>query len=201
MEWPANCTPLRGISRIPLLSDQAQHPGTASTDGGHAVRTFPPNFLFGTSTATFQNEGNRADDEYRRNSDWDALYSTKEYADLNRSSPDWWGEDNREALADLTTLRQLGLNAQRHGVEWARIEPEKGRISAGALARYRKLFDQTRDLGLTPVFNLHHFSSPKWWPGFDTRSSPKAVRSNWPRSFPRRCRRIGISAPRPYSRP
>jgi beta-glucosidase len=156
------------------VNDQGQQQGTASTDIARAARAFPPKFLFGTSTTTFQNEGNRADDKYRRNSDWDALYGSKEYSDLNHSSPDWWGKDNREAIADLTRLRELGLNAHRHGVEWARIEPEKGQISAGALRRYRDLFDRTRDLGLTPVFNLHHFSSPKWWPGFDTKSGTRS---------------------------
>jgi beta-glucosidase len=167
-------TAAAALSRLGYVSDQAPQPGTASSDAAHATRVFPADFLFGTSTATFQNEGNKAGDKYGRDSDWDALYGTKEYAYLNHSSPDWWGEDNREALADLTRLRELGLNAQRHGVEWARIEPEKGRISAGALAQYRKLFDQMRDLELTPIFTLHHFSSPKWWPGFDTRSGRRS---------------------------
>jgi beta-glucosidase len=156
------------------VNDQARRPGTVHTNIALAARAFPPNFLFGTSTATFQNEGNRPEDKYGRNSDWDDLYSKKGFSDLNHSFPDWWDKDNEQAQADLTRLKELGLNAQRQGVEWARIEPAKGQLSLGALTRYRKLFDQIKALGLTPVFNLHHFSSPKWWPGFETRSGTRS---------------------------
>ena len=136
-----------------------------------APRVFPEGFLFGTSAAPFQNEGNRGGE---RDTDWDRFYQESGLAPLNRAHPDWW--DREEAAADFRLLADLGLSAQRYGIEWARIAPQKDRFSRPALARYREVFDTLTALGLTPILTLHHFSVPNWFlqdGGFASRSATR----------------------------
>ncbi|WP_218040150.1 family 1 glycosylhydrolase [Actinomadura sp. WMMB 499] len=64
---------------------------------------------------------------------------------------------------DLDIVRDLGLNAYRFGLEWARIEPVEGHVSRAALAHYRRLVEGCLARGLTPVVTLHHFTSPLWF--------------------------------------
>jgi beta-glucosidase len=59
-------------------------------------------------------------------------------------------------------IAALGLNAFRFGVEWARIEPEKGEISTAELDHYSRVVDACLHQGVEPVVTLHHFTSPQW---------------------------------------
>lgn len=59
-------------------------------------------------------------------------------------------------------MADAGLNAYRFSIEWARIEPEKGRYDDAEIEHYRKVLQFCHSNGVTPVVTLHHFSSPKW---------------------------------------
>lgn len=63
---------------------------------------------------------------------------------------------------DIKLLAEAGLNAYRFSIEWARIEPEKGRFDQNELEHYRKVLECCRANGVEPVVTMHHFSSPKW---------------------------------------
>ena len=63
---------------------------------------------------------------------------------------------------DIAVIAALGLNAFRFGVEWARVEPEMGEISAAALDHYSRMVDTCLGHGIEPVVTLHHFTSPQW---------------------------------------
>jgi beta-glucosidase len=54
------------------------------------------------------------------------------------------------------------MGAYRLGVEWARIEPEPGRIDHGALDEYRQILGALRDAAIEPMVTLHHFTLPAW---------------------------------------
>ncbi|WP_457146248.1 family 1 glycosylhydrolase [Mycobacterium sp. URHB0021] len=76
---------------------------------------------------------------------------------------------------DIAVIAALGLNAFRFGIEWARIEPEDGKISNAALDHYSRVVDTCLRHGIEPVLTLHHFTSPQWlirhnggWRGLDT---------------------------------
>ena len=64
-------------------------------------------------------------------------------------------EDFARAAAD-------GHNAHRLSLEWSRIEPERGRIDAGAIAHYHEVFASLARHRLTPIVTLHHFTNPLW---------------------------------------
>ena len=137
-------------------------------------RNFPENFLFGSAISPFQVEGNL--DQSRR-SDWDERLNQPEQNIIQPGEHqlNWWNE--AEAKADLQTISQLGLNAQRLGFEWARIMPEKGSISQEAIGRYRKLVDYLHEQGLTPMVTLNHFVLPAWaaaeggWESYSTQAA------------------------------
>jgi beta-glucosidase len=59
-------------------------------------------------------------------------------------------------------LQDLGLNAYRLSVEWARIEPEPDRIDYQVLDHYREVLEAVRAAGLEPIVTLHHFTNPLW---------------------------------------
>jgi beta-glucosidase len=59
-------------------------------------------------------------------------------------------------------LQELGLNAYRLSIEWARIEPEPGRFDPMAIAHYREILECVRAAGLEPIVTLHHFTTPAW---------------------------------------
>lgn len=113
---------------------------------------FPDGFLWGAATAAHQVEGNNVQSDW-----WQAeqagLLPHRSEAACN-SWIDW-----RE---DLRLLTDIGLNAYRMSIEWARIEPEPGRFDQQALDTYRQQLEALKQAGIEPMVTLHHFTSPRW---------------------------------------
>ncbi|WP_017571451.1 glycoside hydrolase family 1 protein [Nocardiopsis halotolerans] len=124
-------------------------------------------FLWGAATAAHQVEGNNT------GSDVWALENAPESILPERSgdacdSYHRWHED-------MDIVRDLGLNAYRFGVEWARIEPEPGRFSLAELAHYRRMIEGCAERGLTPVVTLHHFTGPRWFGAAGGWTAPDGI--------------------------
>jgi beta-glucosidase len=121
---------------------------TANTD----ELVFPDGFLWGAATSAHQTEGQN------RNSDWwrseEARLVPYRSGDACQSWDRW-----RE---DLQLLQQLGLNAYRLSVEWARIEPRPGYFDQAALDHYQQIVAAVRAAGLEPIVTIHHFTNPLW---------------------------------------
>ena len=64
---------------------------------------------------------------------------------------------------DFAIYTSLGLNHHRLSIEWARIEPEKGKRDPAALEHYRNVLTAAHDTGITPWITLHHFTLPRWF--------------------------------------
>lgn len=73
---------------------------------------------------------------------------------------DFW----RRPETVLDRAAALGCDAFGLSVEWARVEPEDGRVDTGALDRYDRILSLCQDRGLSPVVTLHHRVHP-WWLG------------------------------------
>ena len=119
--------------------------------------TFPVGFLWGAATAAHQIEGNNV------TSDW----WLREHGRLPSPSPiETPSGDAADSYhhypQDMKLLADAGLNSYRFSIEWARIEPEPGFVSRAQLDHYRRMVDTARDLGLTPMVTLHHFTNPAW---------------------------------------
>jgi 6-phospho-beta-galactosidase len=70
---------------------------------------------------------------------------------------------------DFQSCQQMGLNAFRMGLEWARIQPSTSDhaapapdFDAQALDAYSDRIAACRQAGLEPIITLHHFTHPAW---------------------------------------
>ncbi len=116
---------------------------------------FPPDFVFGVATSAYQVEGHIENDW----SEWERQGKLKEaHARCGRSVDHW----NRFE-EDLDLTRGVGADAFRISLEWARIEPERGRFDDAAIARYRARLERMKAVGIRPVVTLHHFTHPAWF--------------------------------------
>jgi len=64
---------------------------------------------------------------------------------------------------DFALLASLGHTKVRIGLEWARLEPEPGRIDADAFDLYQDILGSAADVGLEPIATLHHGTLPGWF--------------------------------------
>ncbi|ADP83636.1 glycoside hydrolase family 1 protein [Pseudofrankia inefficax] len=131
------------------------------------MSSFPEGFLWGASTAPHQVEGGNVNADLWR-SEWAPGSPFRE------PSGDACDHYHRYP-EDIATLAELGLNAYRFGVEWARIEPEEGYFSRAALDHYRRMVATCLERGVTPVVTYYHFSSPRWFASAGGWDGPGAV--------------------------
>jgi beta-glucosidase len=113
---------------------------------------FPDGFLWGAATAAHQIEGNNVHSDW-----WQA-----EQAGLLPHRSEAACESWTAWRDDIRLLTDMGLNAYRLSVEWARIEPEPGRFDQTALDSYRRQLESLKQAGIEPMVTLHHFTSPRW---------------------------------------
>ena len=115
--------------------------------------SFPDRFVWGTSTAAHQVEGGNW------NSDWWA-WEHAEGTPCVEPSSDACDHYHRYR-DDIALFAELGFNAYRFSIEWARIEPEEGEFSTATLDHYRRVCATCHDHGIAPVVTFHHFTSPR----------------------------------------
>ncbi len=115
---------------------------------------FPADFLLGAATAAHQVEGNNIHSDA-----WALEHMIP--SDFHEPSGDACDHYHRYE-EDIRLLADAGLNAYRFSIEWARIEPEEGRIDMAELAHYRDVIACCRRYGVEPIVTLHHFTSPVW---------------------------------------
>lgn len=111
-------------------------------------------FLLGTATAAHQVEGNNVHSDF-----W--AQENMNYSMFNEPSLDACDHYNRFE-EDIKLMKATGLNAYRFSIEWARIEPEKGRFDHAEVEHYRNVLNCCHENGVEPIVTMHHFSSPKW---------------------------------------
>jgi len=113
---------------------------------------FPDGFLWGAATSAHQIEGGNV------NNDWWRAEEAGLLPHRSGNANDSW---NRWA-EDIELLQQIGLNAYRLSIEWARVEPEPGRFDQPALDVYRRQLEGLKHAGIEPMVTLHHFTNPRW---------------------------------------
>ncbi|MDQ8735624.1 family 1 glycosylhydrolase [Paenibacillus sp. LHD-38] len=115
---------------------------------------FPNDFLWGASTAAHQVEGNNIHSDF-----W--VMENLEGSMFKERSGDAV-DHYRLYREDIALMAELGLNAYRFSIEWARIEPEEGVYEESAIEHYRNVLKACHDNNITPIVTLHHFTTPVW---------------------------------------
>ena len=124
-------------------------------------KDFPAEFVWGTSTSSFQIEG-AADLDGRTPSIWDRFCqqpgNIRDGSDATLACDHYhrWPED-------LDLAKQLGMNAYRFSIAWPRIIPDlSGKPNQLGLDFYSRLLDGMLERGLTPWATLYHWDLPQY---------------------------------------
>lgn len=119
--------------------------------------SFPKDFLWGSATAAHQIEGDN----------FNSSHWAQEQENLkNNPSFEISGKaiNHYEMfLQDADLLKSLHHKAYRMGVEWAKIEPEEGVFCQEVIDHYVKELSYLKELGITVLLTLVHFSTPLWF--------------------------------------
>lgn len=140
--------------------------------------SFPPGFLWGAATSSYQVEGNNVRSDWWL---WEQQPGRIVGDHRSGDGADWWGG---RAEADLSLASAMGHNAHRLSFEWARLEPEPGCYDGAAFSRYREILRAAKASNLKVSATLQHFTLPQWaaarggwtWAGLVERFSAYARR-------------------------
>ena len=127
----------------------------------------PENLLLGTATAATQIEGGDTN-----NSWYDWALVPGHVAD--GTSPLRADDHYNRVDEDIALMKSLNLQIYRFGVEWSRIEPERGQFNSEAIGHYRDELKKLRDNGIQPLVTLHHFTNPRWFENMGAFENPES---------------------------
>lgn len=116
------------------------------------MKKFPEGFYWGAATASYQVEGGI------ENNDWAKAAREGRVPVCGRACDHY----NRFE-ADFDIAKELGHNAHRFSIEWARIEPEEGIFDEREVAHYRKVILALKERDIKPFVTLWHFTLPLWF--------------------------------------
>ncbi len=116
----------------------------------------PDGFRFGVATAGFQVEGGFNGPGEPANN-W-AAWEAEGRVEPSGIALDFWNRYEEH----LDRVAAMGCDSFRMSVEWARVEPEEGKVDAEALARYLAILQACRARGIEPLVTLHHSTHPAW---------------------------------------
>ncbi|MFN0028069.1 MAG: family 1 glycosylhydrolase [Acidimicrobiales bacterium] len=102
----------------------------------------------------------------------------------------------RHFAADFELLASVGADLVRITLDWARIEPEEGKIDVAVLERYRNVLVAAKEAGLEPWVVLVDGPAPGWF-SIDERGwrDRRARQYFWPRHVERIADHVGDLVP------
>ncbi|GAA0709986.1 GH1 family beta-glucosidase [Dokdonella soli] len=120
---------------------------------------FPPGFLWGSATSAYQIEGSPLADGAGP-SIWQRFVRTPGMV-VNGDTGDVACDHYRRYKDDVRLMRELGLQAYRFSIAWARVLPEgKGKVNPRGLDFYDRLVDELLENGIEPLATLYHWDLP-----------------------------------------
>jgi beta-glucosidase len=133
---------------------------TTSPHNESPPRSFPPGFLWGTATASYQIEG-AVDVDGRGPSIWDT-FSHRPGAVWNGDNGDVACDHYHRIEEDLDLMKKLGVGSYRFSVAWPRVQPDgKGPANQAGLDFYRRLVDGLLARDIEPTLTLYHWDLPQ----------------------------------------
>ncbi len=123
-------------------------------------------FWWGVSTSSYQTEdvGAKITEPGFFKTDWDVYFDRGKLKHPKGDGVFAYSEYKR----DIAILKDLGVTHYRFGIEWARVEPEKGKYNMEAIKHYHAIVDELIANGITPIICLWHWTFPSW--GFNSEN-------------------------------
>jgi beta-glucosidase len=123
------------------------------------TRSFPPGFVWGIGTASYQIEGAVTEDG-RRPSIWDTFSHTPgriAHGDTGDVACDHY----HRWAGDLDLLVEMGVPSYRFSIAWPRVMPDGRTVNQPGVDFYKRLVDGLLDRGIDPVVTLYHWDLPQ----------------------------------------
>lgn len=124
--------------------------------------TFPADFMFGCSSASYQVEGGWNKDG-KGESIWDHLTHYSRDAVVDQSTGDVAANSYELYAEDVKALKLTGVQFYRFSISWPRILPD-GDISSlneAGLAYYDRLINELLANGIEPMVTMYHWDLPQ----------------------------------------
>ncbi len=143
-----------------------------------ATYPFPRDFLFGAATSALQIEGSLRADGAGETS-WEHACKRPGFllalGDIEAGS----GHYTR-VKEDVRLMKELGLQAYRFSVNWARIFPDgTGQVNEKGLDFYSALVDELLANGIEPFLTIFHWETPQAledrWGGWRSKETARAL--------------------------
>lgn len=123
-------------------------------------KNFPDHFLLGTSTSSYQIEGN-----YEGTGAGSSIWSTfckQPGAVKNGDHGEIACDHYNRWQQDIALMKELGIRSYRFSLSWPRIIPDgRGKVNAEGLGFYDKLTDGLLEAGIKPFPTLYHWDLPQ----------------------------------------
>jgi len=121
---------------------------------------FPADFVWGTATSAYQIEGSPTADGAGRNI-WHRFSHTPGNTWLDQTG-DVACDHYRRYKDDVAIMAELGANAYRFSIAWARIFPQgTGAVNKKGIDFYSRLVDELLARGIKPNATLFHWDLPE----------------------------------------
>ncbi|MGA2022851.1 MAG: GH1 family beta-glucosidase [Candidatus Sulfotelmatobacter sp.] len=166
-------TTLAGTAAAAIASTSFPRVALAQMASASLLR-FPPNFLWGCATASYQIEG-AVHEDGRKPSVWDTFSHTPgktfqgETGDVADNSYHLYKED-------VQLLKNLGVTGYRFSISWSRVFPDgTGQPNEKGIAYYQRVVDELLKNNIAPYITLFHWDLPQALPGgWQSRDTSKA---------------------------
>lgn len=132
------------------------NPGEVKSMSRFVPFKLPANLELGCATAATQIEGGD------KNNSW-YEWALKEGRIKDGGSPVRANNHWELYEQDIKLMADMGIQHYRFGIEWSRIEPEKGIFDEKAMEHYMNEIKLMLSYNIHPLVTLHHFTNPLWF--------------------------------------